>query len=270
MLIFRPRVGSREERRLPARLRVRSHNHSRQVGFFNIVEQALALVREYDLVPSASVVEQLALSRFYADGIAVALYGVGLVAGYDDALRLLVESQHVHDHPFAGGELPLQFALLVVEVQVVVSVALALHDEEVVVPGQEAYGVHGFHVFRAGFAVEFRCASARSCVVADQPAVVLVAVQFEHVDGLAVGTPCDVREIDGTVVVLGVGRDRTGIRLQVDGRSGLHVIDAYGHLVRRLARHRVFVGHQFGYARDDVHLRIVSHHRLVHAVERHP
>ena len=35
----------------------------------------------------------------------------------------------------------------------------------------------------------------------------------------------------------------------------------------RFAGHRVFVGFQRGYATEDVHLWVVGHHALVHAVE---
>ena len=139
----------------------------------------------------------------------------------------------------------------------VVAILLALHDELRVVPRQEYDGVLRLYVFSARLAIEFADALPVGSIVADQTTVILVAVQLKHVDGLRVGAPCDV----GEVAVGGVAG------LQIDGLAALHVVDADSHLVARHACHRIFVGLFLGHARVDVHLRIVAHLGLVHAVE---
>ena len=52
-----------------------------------------------------AIVERRALSGPGIHGIEVALQRVFLVRGDDDALRLLVEAQHIEYHPRAFGEL---------------------------------------------------------------------------------------------------------------------------------------------------------------------
>ena len=117
--------------------------------------------------------------------------------------------------------------------------------------------MEGLHVFVVCLSVYLGYAFAVGGVVAHEAAVVLVAVELKHVHGLRVGTPRNV----GEIAVGGVAG------LQVDRLVGVHVVHADGHLVRRLARHGVFVGLVFGGAAEDVHLRVVRNHRLVHAVE---
>ena len=103
----------------------------------------------------------------------------------------------------------------------VVAILAALHDKAVAVPRQELDRVARLHVFLVGFAIEFACLLAGFCIVGSQTAVVLVAVQFEHIDGLAVRTPCDVGEV-------AVGWIAS---LQIDGLAGHAVEHAYGYLV---------------------------------------
>ena len=103
----------------------------------------------------------------------------------------------------------------------IVAVALALHDELVCVPWQKLYGMQGFYVFVAGLSQQLCLFSSRCRIVADQTAVVLIAVQFEHINVLAVWTPCYVGEITVCRVTC----------LQVDGRLCIQVINTNGHLV---------------------------------------
>ena len=139
----------------------------------------------------------------------------------------------------------------------VVAVALALHDEFVSVPWQELDGVERFHVFVAGLTHHLCLFGACCRIVAYQPAIVLVAVQFEHIDVLAVRTPCYVGEITVRRVAC----------LQVDGFLCTQVIYAYSHFVRGHASHRILIWQVFGHSVENVHLRIVADHGLVHAVE---
>ena len=48
----------------------------------------------------------------------------------------------------------------------------------------------------------------------------------------------------------------------------MDVVNTNSHLVAGHTSHRVFVGLQLCHTRVDIHLWIVSHHRLVHAIER--
>ena len=139
----------------------------------------------------------------------------------------------------------------------VVAVALALEYELRVVPGEEQDGVERLDVFRAGLTVEFGQPVAGCCIVGDESAVVLGAVQLEHVEGLGIGTPGNV----GEVSVGGVAS------VQIVGLLCLQVVDADGDLVAGHAGHRVLVGDVGGLPWEDVDLRVVGHHRLVHAVE---
>ena len=72
------------------------------------------------------------------------------------------------------------------EIQVVVAILAALHDKAVAVPRQELDRMTWFYIFLVGLAIEFASLLAGLCAVGSQTAVVLVAVQFEHIDGLAV------------------------------------------------------------------------------------
>ena len=103
----------------------------------------------------------------------------------------------------------------------VVAILAALHDEAAAVPRQELDRVAWLYVFLVGLAVQFACLLTRLCAVGSQAAVVLVAVQLKHIDGLAVWAPCDI----GEVAVCRVAS------FQIDGLSGEAVEYAYGHLV---------------------------------------
>ena len=210
---------------------------------------------------SATVVEQSAFAGFHVNGVDVALNGACLVRGDDDGFCLLVESNNLHHHPLPARELLDDFAVFrIAEVQVVVSVALALHDVFRSVPRQELDGVQRLHIFGMRFAVELGNPLPCDGVVAHEPAVVLVAVQLEHVNSLGVGAPGDVSEI----AIGGVAS------IQIDGLLRLQVVDAHGHLMARFACHWIFVGFVRSHPRVDVHLRIVGNHRLVHTIEGQP
>ena len=108
-------------------------------------------------------------------------------------------------------------------------------------------------------------------VVTDQSAVVLVAVEFENVNRLAVGRPRHVGEIHGFPVhfarrgqLLGIVAFRC---FEINRFAGLQIVDSNRHIVALFACHRVFVGLVGRRPRLDVHLRIVGHFRLVHPIE---
>lgn len=81
------------------------------------------------------------------------------------------------------------------EVEMVVAVLLALHEELGVVPWQEHDRMLRLNILLIGFAIKFACLLACSSIVAYKTAVVLVAVELEHIDSLVVWTPCYVGEI---------------------------------------------------------------------------
>ena len=191
------------------------------------------------------------------DAVQTMMQGVFLVGLENDGLLLLVEAQHLHHDPFALGDLLQFFAVGIKEVKVVIAVLLTLHDELRFIPGQELDRMQGLYVFVGGLPIEFCKLFACCGIIRYQPAVVLAAIQLEHIDGLAVRAPGDIREIAVCRIA----------SLQVDGLIGLQVIDPHRHFVRGHSRHRVFVGFIGGAAREDIHLRIVCHHALVHAVE---
>ncbi len=89
--------------------------------------------------------------------------------------------------------------------------------------GRNWIGWQWLYVFLIGLAIEFASLLASLCAVGSKATVVLVAVQLEHIDGLAVRAPCDV----GEVAVCRVAS------LQIDGLSGHAVEHAYGHLDER-------------------------------------
>ena len=117
--------------------------------------------------------------------------------------------------------------------------------------------MEGFHVFLTLLLVERGKTLPRCGIVADELAVVLVAVKLEHIDDLAVRAPGDIGEVTVSRV--------TG--LQIERSSRRYVIDADGDLMAGLSCHWVFVGLVGGAAAIDIYLRIVCHHRLVHAIE---
>ena len=139
----------------------------------------------------------------------------------------------------------------------VIAIFLTLQNKLRGIPGQENDRIHRLDILRMRFLVYlvelFSCAR----VVANKSAIVLVAVQFKHIDALVVRTPRYVREVT-------VGRIA---RFQIYGAARFHVIYAHSYLMRHIAGHRILVRFVCGNFRKHIHLRIVCHHALVHSVE---
>ena len=215
-----------------------------------------------------------ALSVLHVHGIDVGLHGRHFGAGYVDFLFLLIEAQDALHQPFALGERGHLHRLLagasavgllhfggdgrveVKKVEVVISVALALVNEFRVVPRQEGERLLRLHVLGMHLFVDDGFAMARGGIVAHQLGIVLVAVQLDDVHFLLVGAPAHV----GEVAVGGV----SGFEIHAFARG--EVIHADSDLVAGHARHGILVRLHGGDARLNVHLRIVGHHALVHAV----
>ena len=115
----------------------------------------------------------------------------------------------------------------------------------------------GLYVLVAGLCVEGLQLVASSYIIGVQRAVVLVAVQFEKIERLAVRSPRDIGKV-------AVGRVAN---IQIDGLLCFQIKDADGNLMRGHACHGILVGFQFSLTLEGVHLRIVGYHTLVHAVE---
>ena len=170
---------------------------------------------------------------------------------------LCVKSENVHDNPFPLGNLLQLLTFLREEVKVVISILLTLHDKFAVVPRQELDGMERLYIFVVFLFIDYPDLVAGFRVIAGQLAIILVAVKFKHVDGLVIWAPGDIGEIS-------VGRVS---RFQVKGLSCLYVIDPYGHLMAGHASHWIFVGLVLGFTCEDIHLRIISHHALIHPIE---
>ena len=197
------------------------------------------------------------------------------VATEEQAFFFRAETDDVLHHPFPRGQLrgfhifavsgsvggllfvPLGCLREVEQVKVVEPIALALVDEFGVVPWQEQQSVHWFHVLGMVFFIDYGLFGSCGRIVAHQFRVVLVAVQFNHVHFAAVGAPRDVGEVAVSRVA--------GLQPHGFARSGAEY--AHRDFVHGFSCHRVFVGIRGGNACRDVHLRIVGHHALVHAVE---
>ena len=225
--------------------------------FAPCVGQEAACGREGGVVHTAAVVEEGALARldvYAVEVVANGFLGVGLD---DDSFVLGVEAKHFDDFKLALGQLLEHLTLRIHEVEMVVAVAAALHDELLAVPRQEDDGIHGLDVARVGFGVQHAEALAAVCVVGHQFGLVLRAGQFKHIYNGLVGTPGYV----GEVAVGGVA----SLEIERLLRSG--VVDAHGHLVAGHTCHRVLLGSELRHAVVYIDEREVRHHRLVHAIE---
>ena len=196
------------------------------------------------------------------DAIDVLLDGILGISGEEDVVSFLVKTEHVHHHPVATGQL-LDLLAAGEQIEVVVTVLLALHDKRVFVPREEDNGCLRLDILVVRLAIEFGDAVAGLGIITDQAAVVLVAIQFHHVDDVAIGVPGDV----GEVAVGGVAS------IEIDRLTCCQVIDTHRDLVRGLPCHGIFLGSRGGNVACGIgHLRhinqgIVGDHRLVHAIE---
>ena len=137
------------------------------------------------------------------------------------------------------------------------TVLLTVVDELCIIPRKEGDGMLRFHIFIVCLSDEHSILLTSQGMVAHQFGTVLFARMLHHIDILAARAPGDV----GEIAVSGI----TG--LQVDGLSCSDVIDSHRHLVAGRTGHGILVGYIFSRAGFGIHLRIVAHHRLVHAVE---
>ena len=108
------------------------------------------------------------------------------------------------------------------------------------------------------FAVESRYFFARSGIVGIETGIGLVAIDLDEIERRTIGRPSNISEIAVGYIA----------KVEVAGGTRSHVGNADGHLMRRHSSHRIFVGSVGSHALKGVDLRIVGHHRLVHAIER--
>ena len=224
-------------------------------------------------VPSLLVAEQRALA-FHVHAVDGATNRVCLIACVENRFVLFVESSHVNHFKLSFGELTLQLCLRSfqgIKIYVVVAILARLINESGRIPRQELNRVERLEILAVVLLEERAEQLARCSVVCVEMTVVLVAIHFDEVERLGIGTPSDICEI-------AVGRVAC---FQIDGLARLYVVDANAHLMTGLASHWVWVGVELrsprrtfctcancGFRDGDVHLRISTHHRLIHAIER--
>ena len=172
-------------------------------------------------MPSLAIVEEGTLACSHVHSPCVALYGVALAAGNDDALILGIESNNTKYHPVALGKLAQLLTRLIEEVEVVISILLALQDKLACIPREEHDGVLWLHILLIGLAVELSDAFTCGGIIAHETTVVLITIELEDIDGLRIGTPRHV----GEVTILGI------TSLEIDGLIGSYIIYAYCYLV---------------------------------------
>ena len=253
-----PRVSSRQEVDSLSGCGGREVDFPHDVGRRPQVAHESTRGRKAGVVASRAAVEGGTLAGDHVDGIEVGLDGRRLGRRDDEALLLDVETEQVEHHKVTARQLAQFLARRIEEVKVVEAVAFALVDELGVVPRQEDDRVLGMDILGVTLGVKHSLALSCGGVVGHKLGLVLRTGKLNHVDGTLVGRPGNVREI----TVGGIAR------VEVDGLLRSRVIDAHGDLVARHAGHGIFVGSIAGGAVADVDLRIVGHHRLVHAIER--
>src|SRR5574344_353474 len=138
------------------------------------------------------------------------------------------------------------------------SVSFTLQDKFCLVPWQKYDGVDGMNVFVIVLCVNCSNAFTRMRVITDQCFVCLVSVELNHIEGLVIRTPCNIREVS----------IRRVASLQINSFSTFYIIYSYSNLMTGLTCHGIFLRSKSSYPRVDIHFRIVCHHRLVHAIER--
>ena len=180
----------------------------------------------------AIVVHKAALAVVHRYSEDIALNGVSLVGSYHDFVALCVESEHLHNLPFAACELlhvqrngvACHAAAVLAEsaeIKVLISVLTCLHYELGVVPRKEQDGVLRLHVTLVSLAIKLGCLLACLGAIACEAAVVLVAVHLKHIDALAVWAPSYVGEVAVCRVT----------SLEINCLTGLHVEHADSNLV---------------------------------------
>ena len=163
----------------------------------------------------------------------------------------------------------------VVEISLHIAVAFAEPDETVVRAREEVGGVLGLDISVGCLDKQRAHVVAGRHVIDVHLHVVLQTVEFGNENLTAVGTPYYV----GQIMVGGIDarcrarniRPRTHLGLLVGlephGLPIVGIVDAQGDLMARHARHRIAYPFDFGLAGVGLEQRILTHHRLVHAVE---
>ena len=185
-------------------------------------------------VPSLLVAEQRALA-FHVHAVDGATNRVCLIACVDNRFVLFVESSHVNHFKLSFGELTFQLRLCSfqgIKIYVVVAILARLINESGGIPRKELNRVERLEILAVVLLEERTEQLARCSVVSVEMTVVLVAIHFDEIDRLGIGTPSDIGEI-------AVGRVAC---FQIDGLARLYVVDAYAHLMTGLACHWVWVG----------------------------
>ena len=139
----------------------------------------------------------------------------------------------------------------------VVSVTLTLIDELLVIPWQEKNRVLWFYILRMSFFVQHGFLFTGSSIVTYQLRMILITIQFNHVNALFVWTPADI----GKIAVCWISG------LQVDSFFSGWVKYTNSYLVASHSCHWILVRFKCSDTSRSVDLWIVSYHALIHAIE---
>ena len=131
-----------------------------------------------------------------------------------------------------------EFSGHIIYINVVVTVFACLIEELRVIPRQELDGMKGFEVFVIIFREEGAEFLTCQCIVFIKGTMILVTIQFDEVEFLTIGSPCDVGEITVCRVTC----------IQIDGLVCLWIEDAHIDLMRCLSCHGIRVGRGGGNA----------------------
>ena len=168
-----------------------------------------------------------------------------------------VETDYLGDYPFSLCQLFQLFTGGVIQIQVVVSVFLALPDEFAGIVREEEYRILRFNVMFVRFCEKDGFFLAGQGRIANQVHLILFAVQFGNIDTLFIRAPGD------------VGKELffRGSGFQPDGFACREVVHTDCYLMALHAGHRIFNRFGFCLAGIDIDDRIVCDHALVHPVE---
>ena len=195
--------------------------------------------------------------------------------GEDDFFTLGVEAEHFFYKPIAFGELP-HFAVLTVcsascrglqfgicisacikEIEVVVTITLALINKFCSIPWQEDDWVLRFYIFGMYLFIKNANRLTCLCIILTEFGMILVTVQLNEVEAFLIRCPTDVREVT-------VGRIAC---VQINTFSCRRIVDAYLYFMAGHSRHRITYVVHFPHACSDIYKRVLCHHAFIHAVE---
>ena len=170
---------------------------------------------ELGAVPASLWREQARLPTIKTHRSDDTVYRRELRGGIDQRLPSISEAEEVRHFPRSTGDLPEELSIDIVAIEVGVPIAARLPDELTITPRYEAHRPLRLDVLVVMLREERLDVVARGRVIGLEVHMVLLAIDLCYVDGLAVRSPRDIRQI----LLLGFAR------LEVDCLPRSHVID---------------------------------------------